>query len=237
MTNKRILITGGTGGIGRALSSAFADNGSLVTVTAISQREVDEFDAKGCKVEARLLDVTDGEQVDQVVGQIERLDVLINCAGIICRDDREFEQECFQRVVDVNLNATMHMCTACKPLLADTRGCVLNVASMLSFIGSGYVPAYSASKGGVVQLTKSLAIAWAADGIRVNAIAPGWIETEFTKSLRDDPSRSRAIVDRTPLGRWGKPADLSGAALFLCSSAAAFITGVVLSVDGGYSVT
>ena len=108
---------------------------------------------------------------------------------------------------------------------------------MLSFIGSGYVPAYSASKGGVVQLTKSLAIAWAADGIRVNAIAPGWIETEFTKSLRDDPSRSRAIVDRTPLGRWGKPADLSGAALFLCSSAAAFITGVVLSVDGGYSVT
>lgn len=138
--------------------------------------------------------------------------------------------------MDVNLNGTMEICTACRPLLTDMRGCILNLASMLSFFGSGYVPAYSASKGGIVQLTKSLAIAWAADGIRVNAIAPGWIETEFTRPLREDPSRSREIVERTPLGRWGTPEDLTGAALFLCSPAARFITGIVLPVDGGYSV-
>jgi NAD(P)-dependent dehydrogenase (short-subunit alcohol dehydrogenase family) len=107
---------------------------------------------------------------------------------------------------------------------------------MLSYFGSGVVPAYSASKGGVVQLTRSLEIAWAREGIRVNALAPGWIETPLTRALVDDPVRNRRIVERTPLGRWGKPEDVAGAALFLCSPAAAFITGAVLPVDGGYSI-
>jgi NAD(P)-dependent dehydrogenase (short-subunit alcohol dehydrogenase family) len=138
-------------------------------------------------------------------------------------------------VVDVNLTGSMRVSTACRPLLAKARGSILNIASMLSFFGGGHAPAYSASKGGIVQLTKSLAIAWAAEGIRVNAIAPGWIETGMTKPVREDAARSKAIVDRTPLRRWGTPDDVAGAAVFLCSPAAAFITGAVLPVDGGYS--
>ena len=112
----------------------------------------------------------------------------------------------------------------------------MNTASMLTFFGSGFVPAYSASKGGVAQLTKSLAIAWAAEGIRVNAVAPGWIATAFTQPLLDDDERSQTVLSRTPLGRWGRPEDVAGAVCFLCSKTAAFITGVVLPIDGGYSI-
>jgi 2-dehydro-3-deoxy-D-gluconate 5-dehydrogenase len=130
----------------------------------------------------------------------------------------------------------MRLCSAARELLFASRGCVINIASMLSFFGSGQAPAYSASKGGVVQLTKSLAIAWAPHGVRVNAIAPGWIETALTAPLVSDPAKRDAITARTPLGRWGQPADVAGAALFLASPAAAFITGVILPVDGGYSI-
>ena len=131
----------------------------------------------------------------------------------------------------------MRLCTACRPLLARQGGSIVNVASMLSFFGGGLVPAYSASKGGIAQLTKSLAIAWATDGIRVNAIAPGWIATALTQGLQDDPARSEAILSRTPLKRWGTPQDLTGAVIFLCSPAAAFVTGTVLPVDGGYLIS
>ena len=121
-----------------------------------------------------------------------------------------------------------------RPKLAASKGAIVNTASMLSFFGGGLVPGYSASKGGVAQLTKSLAIAYAADGIRVNAIAPGWVETAITQPLREDPKRNEAILARTPLGRWAKPEDVAGAAVFLCTPAARFITGAVLAVDGGY---
>jgi NAD(P)-dependent dehydrogenase (short-subunit alcohol dehydrogenase family) len=140
-------------------------------------------------------------------------------------------------VVDVNLTGTMRLCAACHPLLAKRGGSIVNVASMLSFFGGGLVPAYSASKGGIAQLTKSLAIAWAAEGIRVNAIAPGWIATPLTQALQDDPARSEAILSRTPMKRWGTPGDLAGSVIFLCSPAAAFVTGVVLPVDGGYLIS
>ena len=169
-------------------------------------------------------------------GAVTQLDVLVNCAGVIRRGE-EHDPAVFASVLDINLNGTMRTCAAARPLLKARGGCIVNTASMLSFFGGGLVPAYSASKGGVAQLTKSLAIAYAADGIRVNALAPGWIATRLTGALQQDPTRSAAIVARTPLGRWGTAQDVAGAALFLASSWAAFVTGVVLPVDGGYLIS
>ncbi len=236
LTEKIALVTGGTGGIGGAIAIALADAGCEVTATGCTQEEIDRFDSKARTISRRVLDVTDADQIAEVISTFSRLDILVNAAGIILRDHREHQPEDFARVVDVNLTGTMRMCAGCHDLLVKQGGAVLNLASMLSYFGSGFVPGYSASKGGIVQLTKSLAIAWAKDGIRVNALAPGWIETPLTKALRDNPQRSQEILDRTPLGRWGRPEDLAGAAVFLCSPAAGFITGVTLPVDGGYSI-
>jgi NAD(P)-dependent dehydrogenase (short-subunit alcohol dehydrogenase family) len=147
----------------------------------------------------------------------------------------EYEMATFLKVLDVNLSGTMRLCMACKPLLAARRGAIVNMASMLSFFGGPAVPAYSASKGGVMQLTKSLAVAWAREGIRVNAVAPGWIATPLTQALQDDAARSQVILDRTPMARWGTPADVAKAVLFLASDKADFITGAILPVDGGYA--
>lgn len=236
-TPRSVLVVGGTGGIGGAIARAFAEDGCEVIATGVAQDEVDAFKpASGSSMDARLLDVTCTNAVEQLVGSLTRLDVLVNAAGTILRDDAEHQADAFERVIDINLNGAMRLCYACKPLLIASGGCVVNIASMLSFFGSGPAPAYSASKGGVAQLTKSLAIAWASGRVRVNAVAPGWIETPLTQPLVDDPVRRDAILARTPMARWGKPEDVSGAVQFLCSPAAAFITGVVLPVDGGYSI-
>lgn len=232
---KKALITGGTGGIGSALALAFASEGCHVLATGHTPDQIQNFPHSSARIEAHLLDVTDRESIRRVVASLGQLDILVNCAGTILRDHREHNPDDFNQVIDINLSGAMRMCAACRPLLARSRGCVLNIASMLSFFGSGFVPAYSASKGGLVQLTKSLAIAWAEDSIRVNALAPGWIETAMTQPLREDAARHRAILERTPLKRWGKPEDIAGAAVFLCSPPASFITGAILPVDGGYS--
>ena len=170
------------------------------------------------------------------MASLPRLDVLVNCAGIIRRGD-EHDPAIFAEVLAVNLTGTMRCCTLAREKLKAARGAIVNTASVLSYFGGGLVPGYSASKGGVAQLTKSLAIAYASDGIRVNAIAPGWVATPLTEALRNDPQRSAAILARTPLGRWAQPDDIAGAAVFLCSPAARFITGVVMPVDGGYMIT
>jgi NAD(P)-dependent dehydrogenase (short-subunit alcohol dehydrogenase family) len=235
------LVTGGAGGIGRAIALALAHAGCRVCCTGVLDNEVAVFRASipsevSDRLTAAVLDVADVGAIQQLVDKQDRLDILVNAAGMILRGGAEFEPENFARVLDVNLAGTMRMSAACRPLLARRGGAILNIASMLSFFGSGAAPAYSASKGGVAQLTKSLAIAWAAEGIRVNAIAPGWITTALTQPLYDDPQRRQDILGRTPLGRWGQPEDVAGAAVFLCSPAAAFITGVVLPVDGGYSI-
>lgn len=227
------LITGGTGGIGLALAHGFLERGYTVTATGATEAEVAATPAS-VGLTVTQMDVTRPEDVARVVSALPELDVVVNAAGIILRGGREFEIEGFERVIQVNLIGAMRVCTAARPALATRRGAVLNLASMLSFISGPLVPAYTASKGGIAQLTKALAAAWAPDGIRVNALAPGWIATELTRPLHEDPDRSAVLLARTPMGRWGTPEDLVGAALFLCSKEAGFITGVVLPVDGGY---
>ena len=235
-SNQRVHITGGTSGIGFAVAQAFADAGANVTATGLTDKEVSDATAGDQRIRFQRLDVRDSTAVSQLVSELDSLNVLVNCAGMLRRGGAEFDEATFLEVLDANLSGTMRLCMACQPLLAKTRGCIVNTASMLSFFGSGFVPAYSASKGGVAQLTKSLAIAWAGEGIRVNAVAPGWIETPMTQPLVENSDRSQPILDRTPMRRWGQPKDIAGPVLFLCSPAAAFMTGVVMPVDGGYSI-
>ena len=234
-SEKRVLITGGTSGIGAGIARGFLEAGAEVVATGVTQAEVDRAGEFLRNADCRVLDVRDGKAVGALVEGLGALDIVVNCAGVIRRID-EFDPAVFEDVVDINLAGTMRVCMAARPLLARSQGAIVNLASMLSFFGGGLVPGYSASKGGIAQLTKSLAIAFAADGIRVNAIAPGWIETPLTAALHQNEDRSRAILDRTPLKRWGQPYDLAGPVLYLCSPAAAFVTGVILPVDGGYAI-
>lgn len=229
MTTPRALVSGAAGGIGRALAEGFLEAG--YAVTGVDRAEQGWF-APG--FDYVTVDLQDNDAVAECGARLGELDVLVNAAGII-RRGKEFDIETFEDVVDINLTGTMRLSTACRAALARGGGAVINIASMLSFFGGPLVPGYSASKGGIVTLTRSLAIAWAKDDIRVNAIAPGWIATPLTRGLRDDEERNRAILERTPMARWGTPSDLVGPALFLAGDAARFVTGVVLPVDGGYS--
>lgn len=226
---KTVLVTGATSGLGQAIARGFATAGHSVIAVGLGNLPDDEPHLR-----YQSLDVTNGAAINALIGNLPALDVVVNAAGVIRREE-ELDPEIFAEVVDINLNGTMRVCAAARPLLAQTNGAIINIASMLSYFGGGLVPGYAASKGGIAQLTKSLAIAYAPYGIRVNALAPGWIATPLTQNLQDDPARSDAILSRTPLNRWGKPEDLIGPALFLASEQAAFITGTLLNVDGGYA--
>ena len=230
----KAFITGGATGIGYAIATAMVEAGYHVTVTGLTDEQVTAV-LTGPHLAAAKLDVTSTASAAAVLDSFDRLDALVNCAGMIVRNYGEYDIETFQKVIDVNLTGTMRMCVAARAKLAAARGAIVNTASMLSYFGGPAVPAYTASKGGVAQLTKALAGAWAAEGIRVNAIAPGWIATELTRGLVEDDDRSAAILARPPMQRWGDPADVGGVAVFLCSEAARFITGVILPVDGGYA--
>ena len=234
-TGRSVLVTGGTSGIGLACARAFRDLGAEVLATGASHGECigARADAENGGMVFAALDVRDRAAVAAVVGGRERLDVLVNAAGVIRRDS-EHDPAVFADVIDINLTGTMRACAAARSQLAQCRGSIVNLASMLTFFGGPRVPAYSASKGGIGQLTKSLAAAWANDGIRVNAVAPGWIATPLTRALQDDPERSHAILARTPLARWGTPEEVAGGVVFLTSPAARFVTGSILVIDGGY---
>ncbi len=233
---KHVLVSGGTSGIGLAIAEAFLRLGANVLITGTSRQKLAALGTAMTSQKALLdlLDVQDDAAVTGFVTNLPRLDVLVNAAGIALGDD-EHGSAGFEKVIDVNLTGMARLSLAARPLLSRQHGSILNIASMYSFFGAAGGPAYAASKGGTVQLTKSLALAYGPEGVRVNAIAPGWIETALTAETQEKDRADGRIMKRLALPRWGLPGDIAEAAVFLSSPAASYITGAVLAIDGGYS--
>ena len=224
-----VLISGGTGGIGGAFARAFRDAGAHPTVTDVKPPSDTE---EGIRFEH--LDVRDTAAVAALAERIERLDVLIHCAGRLIRHE-EFKPDVFADILDIHLTGAMRLATAFQPHLARTKGCIINIGSVYSWFGSPMIPAYTAAKTAIVGLTKSLAVAWAEHGIRANAIAPGWINTEISRRGREEPEFNARVMARLPTKRRSEPEELAGTAVFLASPAARLINGVTIPVDGGYA--
>ncbi|GGA86784.1 2-deoxy-D-gluconate 3-dehydrogenase [Brucella endophytica] len=238
LEGRKALVTGANTGLGQAIAIGLAEAGAEVVCAA--RRDCDETLAQilaaGGKASALHLDFADPMAARDVFDG-QGFDILVNNAGIIRRADAvDFTEADWDDVIDVNLKALFFTCQAfARELLALGKpGRIVNIASLLSFQGGIRVPSYTASKHGVAGLTKLMANEWAARGINVNAIAPGYIETNNTEALRADPDRNRAILERIPAGRWGRPEDIAGTAVYLCSDAASYVHGAVLNVDGGW---
>ena len=247
LQGKVAVVTGGNGGIGLGMARGLAQCGALVVIAGRnaekSREAAHELRKERCKADAIEADVTDEGEVQRLVEETEkrhaRLDILVNNAGTTVRKrPQELELHEWRYVMDTNLTSAFLCCKAAYPLLKREGGKVINVGSMMSLLGAPYAAAYGASKGGIVQLTRSLATAWAADDIQCNAVLPGWIDTELTQGAREQvPGLNERVLARTPAGRWGVPADLAGVAAFLASSASDFVTGAAIPVDGGYSIS
>ena len=228
------VVIGGAGDIGAAISNMFCDLGATVTATGANDADlVRTLLRPRDGLQLATLDVTDDDAVAAFAREHQRVDALVNCAGILARD-KEYEIATFMKVLDVNLTGTFRTCMSFQPLLAKSKGAIVNIASMNATLALPRIPAYCASKGGVVMLTKALALAWAGDGIRVNAVAPGYIETAINAVGRSDLAHYQRITDRTAFKRWGKPEDIAGAVIFLCMPASRYATGTTVAVDCGF---
>jgi 2-deoxy-D-gluconate 3-dehydrogenase len=246
LQDKVAVITGGNGGIGFGMAQGLATAGARIVVAARnaakSAAAVQLLQTSGAESLAIEVDVTSEASVAQLFEQVQaecgRVDILINNAGInIRKPAHEMAFEEWQKVISTNLDSAFLCCRAAYPYLKRAgAGKIINIGSMLSIFGAGFAPAYGASKGGIVQLTKSLASAWAADNIQVNAVLPGWVNTDLTRKARVEvEGLHERVLERTPAKRWGNPADFAGIAVFLAGAASDFITGVAIPVDGGYS--
>ena len=238
LTGKVALVTGGASGIGYAIAEGFKEAGAEVIVTAKSDESLEK-----CNVETKFgairkykLDVTNDISIEKIFEEIDDLHILVNNAGIVKRG-LEYRIEHFADVINTNLMGVMRMSHEALPKLALTHGNIINIASMFSFFGSPMSPGYTASKTGLIGLTKSLANGWSQYHVRANAIAPGYIETKLTKPLQEEEEQRERITERTAMKKWGVPEDIAGAAVYLASDRASYTTGTTITVDGGYSIT
>jgi 2-deoxy-D-gluconate 3-dehydrogenase len=248
LRGKVAIVTGGNGGIGLGMARGLADAGADIAVVGRNEEKskaaVADLTARGVRAIAVAADVTDkdavGAMIARVSGELGRIDVLINNAGMSIRKPPHIlEADEWQQVIDTNLTSAFICSKAAYPALkAAGGGKVINIGSMMSIFGASFAPAYAASKGGIVQFTRACACAWAGDNIQVNAILPGWIDTDLTKTAREQvDGLHQRVLARTPAGRWGEIDDFAGIAVFLSSQASDFMTGTAIPVDGGYSVS
>jgi len=242
LTGRVAVVTGANTGIGQGLAIALAEAGADVALVGRTPAEetaerVRTVGRRAAIVGADLSTIAPVQEVvDQTLSELGGLDILVNNAGIIRRGDAlDFSEEDWDAVIDTNLKSVFFLCqAAARQMVSKGRGKIINIASMLSFQGGIRVPSYTASKSGVAGLTKLLANEWAAKGINVNAIAPGYIATNNTAALQADELRNRQIMERIPAGRWGQPSDLAGAVVFLASDASDYVQGHILAIDGGW---
>jgi 2-deoxy-D-gluconate 3-dehydrogenase len=241
------IVTGGNGGIGLGMARGLANAGARVVVAGRnvekSEAAVKELMARGAEAHAVTADVTDEQAVERLVKTTRerwgRLDILVNNAGTNIRKPvQELAVDEWHQVLNTNLTSAFLCSKAAYPAFkAAGGGKIINIGSMMSLFGASFAPAYGASKGGIVQLTKSMAVAWARDKIQVNAVLPGWIDTDLTRQARQEVSGLHDnVLRRTPAGRWGEIDDMAGVAVFLAGPASDFVTGTAIPVDGGYSI-
>jgi NAD(P)-dependent dehydrogenase (short-subunit alcohol dehydrogenase family) len=227
---KTAIVTGGGSGIGLAAAQRLLADGYEVFTLGLGEPE-----QRVEGIHYQELDVTCDDAVNDFFGRFERVDAIVNAAGIIDHN-REWELEGFSRVMDVNLTAVLRITNAALPGLKATRGAVVNFASMWGIFGSAKTPAYASSKAAIGELTRCMAVAWASDGVRANAVAPGWILTNLSRRAFEDPVRAESIMARIPMKTWGAPEDVANVIAFLVSDNARYVTGTTLPVDGGYSI-
>jgi 2-deoxy-D-gluconate 3-dehydrogenase len=246
LTGKVALVTGGNGGIGLGMAKGLAGAGATVVIASRNREKslaaIVELEGLGTKADFIPLDVASPDScraaIAEAVARHTRLDILVNNAGMSIRKPPEtFTVEEWRQVIETNLTGAFVLCQAAyAPMKAQGGGKIINIGSMMSIFGGAYAAPYSSSKGAIVQLSKSLATAWARDNIQVNAVLPGWIDTELTQRAREQVAGlNERVLARTPAGRWGLPDDLAGVAVFLAGAASDFVTGAAIPVDGGYA--